>query len=48
MTRLWQNAHDRETGAQAVEAIRARRQQEVEANANKQAGRVQRFLRGRS
>jgi len=27
MTRLWQNAQDRETGAEAVVAIRARRQQ---------------------
>jgi hypothetical protein len=25
MTRLWQNADDRETGAEAVEAMRARR-----------------------
>ena len=25
MTRLWQNAGDRETGAEAVEAMRARR-----------------------
>jgi len=25
MTRLWQNAQDRETGAEAVEEIRARR-----------------------
>jgi hypothetical protein len=26
MTRLWQDAEDRDTGAEAVEAIRARRQ----------------------
>jgi Skp family chaperone for outer membrane proteins len=48
MTRLWQNAQDRETGAEAVEAIRARRQQELEAKSKKRAGRLQRFLLGRS
>jgi uncharacterized protein YbjQ (UPF0145 family) len=37
MTRLWQNAPDRETGAEAVVAIRARRQQ-AEADA-KRSGR---------
>jgi hypothetical protein len=38
MTRLWRNADDRETGAEAVEAIRARRQAEREANSKKQGG----------
>ena len=33
MTRLWKNAQDRETGAEAVEAIRARHQQQLEADA---------------
>jgi hypothetical protein len=48
MTRLWQNAQDRETGAEAVEAIRARRQQELEAVTERQGGGWQRFLLGRS
>jgi hypothetical protein len=48
MTRLWQNAQDRETGAEAVEAIRARRQEELEAVTERQGGRWQRFLLGRS
>jgi hypothetical protein len=47
MTRLWRNAHDRETGVEAVEAIRARRQQQLEAEAQKQRYRP-RFRRGRS
>jgi hypothetical protein len=47
MTRLWQNAQDRETGAEAVEAIRARRQQQLEAEAQKH-GHRRRFRRGRS
>jgi hypothetical protein len=46
MTRLWQNAEDRETGAEAVEAIRARRQQEREPDAARQSGRLRRFLLG--
>jgi hypothetical protein len=48
MARLWKNAQDRETGAEAVEAIRARRRQEREASAANQGGRLQRFIRGRS
>jgi hypothetical protein len=48
MARLWKNAQDRETGAEAVEAIRARWQQEREASAAKHGGRLQRFIRGRS
>jgi hypothetical protein len=48
MARLWKNAQDRETGAEAVEAIRARRRQEREAGASDQGGRWQRFIRGRS
>ena len=47
MARLWENAQDRETGAEAVVAIRARQKNEVEANAEKNAGRLQRFLLGR-
>lgn len=47
MTRLWQNAPDRETGAEAVEAIRARRQQEREPAAQAEGGRLRRFLLGR-
>ena len=46
MTRLWQDAQDRETGAEAVQAIRARRQQELDAGAKKRSGRW-RFLGGR-
>jgi len=48
MARLWENAQDRETGAEAVVAIRARHQNEVEAKIEKKAGRLQRFLPGRS
>jgi len=48
MTRLWKNAQDRETGAEAVVAIRARHQNDVEAKTEKNAGRLQRFLLGRS
>ena len=33
MARLWENAQDRETGAEAVVAIRARHQNEIEAPA---------------
>jgi hypothetical protein len=47
MTRLWQTAPDRETGAEAVEAIRARRQRELEAKAERKKGR-RRFFRGGS
>jgi hypothetical protein len=39
MTRLWRNDQDRETGAEAVEAIRARRQEQRDADARKQGGR---------
>lgn len=46
MARLWKNAQDRETGAEAIVAIRARRQQELEAKTEKRAGTWQRFLRG--
>jgi hypothetical protein len=46
MTRLWKNAQDRETGAEAIAALRARRQQELEAGTEKRAGKWQRFLRG--
>jgi hypothetical protein len=45
VARLWANAQDRETGAEAVVAIRARRQQ-VEPVAEQKVGRLQRFLRG--
>lgn len=45
MTRLWQNAQDRETGTEAIEAIRARRQQELDARVEKRHGRW-RFGRG--
>jgi hypothetical protein len=38
MTRLWRNADDRETGAEAVEALRARRQAQREADSQKQGG----------
>ena len=48
MARLWMDAQDRETGADAVEAIRARRQQELEAKAEKRSGHWLRFLRGGS
>jgi uncharacterized protein YbjQ (UPF0145 family) len=48
MARLWENAQDRETGAEAVVAIRARHQNDVEAKTEKHAGRLQRFLLGRS
>jgi hypothetical protein len=44
MVRLWQNAQDRDTGAEAVEALRARQRQEREAK-EKQGGRW-RFRRG--
>jgi hypothetical protein len=46
MARLWQNAQDRETGAEAVAAIRAGRL-EPETVAKGQGGRWLRFLRGR-
>lgn len=39
MTRLWRNAPDRQTGADAVEAIRARRQEERDSKTEKQGGR---------
>jgi len=39
MTRLWRNGQDRETGAEAVEAIRARRQGQLEAD-QKPGGRL--------
>jgi hypothetical protein len=48
MSRLWQNAEDRETGTEAVVAIRARHQHKLEAKAEKNSGRVKRFLLGRS
>lgn len=48
MARLWKDAQDRETGAEAVAAIRARRQQELEVKSEKRAGSWQRFLRGGS
>jgi Skp family chaperone for outer membrane proteins len=48
LARLWENAQDRETGAGAVEAIRARRQQELAAKAEKRPGHWSRFLRGGS
>ena len=47
MTRLWRDAPDRETGAEAVEAIRARRQEERSSKAAKPNGRWS-FRRGRS
>lgn len=47
MTRLWRNAPDRKTGAEAVEAIRARRQEERESKTEKQGGRWP-FRRGGS
>ena len=47
MTRLWRNAPDRETGAEAVEAIRARRQEERDSKTEKHGGRWL-FRRGRS
>jgi hypothetical protein len=47
MTRLWRYAQDRQTGAEAVEAIRARRQQQLEAEGQKHGAR-RRFRRGRS
>jgi hypothetical protein len=47
MTRLWRNAEDRETGAEAVEAIRARRQAERESD-SKNPGGGWRFRRTRS
>ena len=46
MARLWKNAQDRETGAEAIAALRARRQLELEAKTEKRAGNWQRFLRG--
>lgn len=45
MTRLWQNAGDRQTGAEAVEAIRAR--QHVGHRAEKTSGRWNIFRHGR-
>lgn len=39
MTRLWRNAQDRETGTEAIEAIRARRRQERTAPGGKRKGR---------
>ena len=39
LTELWQNAQDRETGSEAIEAIRARRQQELGSREEKQGGR---------
>jgi hypothetical protein len=48
MARLWQDAQDRETGADAVAAVRARRQQELEAKTVKRSGHWARFLRGGS
>ena len=47
MTRLWRNDQDRETGTEAVEAIRARRQEQRDADSRKQAGRW-RLRRARS
>jgi hypothetical protein len=47
MTRLWRDAQDRETGAEAVAAIRARRQQQLEAEAQKRVSR-RRFWRAGS
>jgi hypothetical protein len=47
LTRLWRDAQDRETGAEAVVAIRARRQEERESKTKKQSGRSL-FRRGRS
>jgi hypothetical protein len=47
MTRLWRNAQDRETGAEAVAAIRARQQQQLEAEGQKHGSR-RHFRRGRS
>jgi uncharacterized protein YbjQ (UPF0145 family) len=44
MTRLWRNADDRETGAEAVVAIRARRQ-ELESGGGKQVRGRRRFWR---
>jgi hypothetical protein len=48
MARLWQDAQERETGSGAVEAIRAHRQQELEAQAVKRSGHWPRFRRGGS
>jgi uncharacterized protein YbjQ (UPF0145 family) len=47
LTRLWQNASDRETGAEAVVAIRARMQEERESKTKKRSRRSF-FRRGRS
>jgi len=44
MTRLWKNAEDRETGAEAVEAMRAR-WRELEDQSAKQNGRKRWFRR---
>ena len=42
MTKLWQNAEDRETGAEAVEAIRARRRN-LGPRAEKKSGPLHRY-----
>lgn len=47
MTRLWRNDQDRETGVEAIEAIRARRQEELDAASKKPGGRW-RLRRARS
>jgi hypothetical protein len=46
MTLLWQDAQDRDTGAEAVVALRAR-QQQPEPETPKQSGKLRRFLLGR-
>lgn len=39
MTLLWRGAGDRETGAEAIEALRARWQEEAPASEEKDGGR---------
>lgn len=39
MTRLWRTDQDRETGAEAIAAFRARRQEELDAASQKRSGR---------
>jgi hypothetical protein len=46
MARLWESAPDRDTGADAVVAIRTRLQQPAQRG-SKHSGRVKRFLLGR-
>lgn len=48
MTRLWQDADDRETGAEAIEALRARRQHEAQTKGRRRRNRDGRDLPGSS